>query len=67
MIERLFQFFDDNPEVPQALIASEDGDVTRDGIAGYRYAWDCRACQAGPHGLRKHGRAAGHPLGSGGR
>ncbi|SDP51614.1 Protein of unknown function [Pseudomonas reinekei] len=30
MIERLFQFFDDNPQVPQALIASEDGDVTRD-------------------------------------
>ena len=34
MIERLFQFFDENPEVPQALIVSEDGDVTRDGIAG---------------------------------
>ncbi|WP_212627131.1 DUF2875 family protein [Pseudomonas sp. PP3] len=32
MIERLFQFFDDNPEVPQALIVSEDGDVTRDGL-----------------------------------
>jgi hypothetical protein len=30
MIERLFQFFDDNPQVPQALIASRDGDVTRD-------------------------------------
>ncbi len=30
MIERLFKFFDDNPKVPQALIASEDGDVTRD-------------------------------------
>ncbi|AZF18669.1 DUF2875 family protein [Pseudomonas sp. R3-18-08] len=30
MIERLFQFFDDNPKVPQALIASRDGDVTRD-------------------------------------
>ncbi len=29
MIERLFTFFDDNPKVPQALIASEDGDVTR--------------------------------------
>jgi hypothetical protein len=32
MIERLFQFFDDNPEVPQALIVSEDGDVTRNGL-----------------------------------
>jgi hypothetical protein len=32
MIERLFQFFDDNPQVPQALIVSEDGDVTRDGL-----------------------------------
>ncbi|MFJ4064624.1 DUF2875 family protein [Pseudomonas sp. NPDC089996] len=31
MIERLFTFFDDNPKVPQALIASEDGDVTRNG------------------------------------
>ncbi|MBI6815296.1 type VI lipase adapter Tla3 domain-containing protein [Pseudomonas syringae] len=30
MIERLFQFFDNNPKVPQALIASRDGDVTRD-------------------------------------
>jgi hypothetical protein len=30
MIERLFQFFDDNPQVPQALIATRDGDVTRD-------------------------------------
>ncbi len=30
MIERLFKFFDDNPKVPQALIASRDGDVTRD-------------------------------------
>ncbi|MBA1189402.1 DUF2875 family protein [Pseudomonas entomophila] len=29
MIERLFTFFDDNPKVPQALIASYDGDVTR--------------------------------------
>jgi hypothetical protein len=32
MIERLFQFLDDNPEVPQALIVSEDGDVTRNGL-----------------------------------
>ena len=30
MIERLFVFFDENPQVPQALIASRDGDVTRD-------------------------------------
>ncbi len=30
MIERLFQFFDDNPQVPEALIVSRDGDVTRD-------------------------------------
>ncbi|BDM23433.1 MULTISPECIES: DUF2875 family protein [Pseudomonas] len=30
MIERLFKFFEDNPKVPQALIASRDGDVTRD-------------------------------------
>jgi hypothetical protein len=29
MIERLFTFFDDNPKVPQALIASYDGDVSR--------------------------------------
>jgi hypothetical protein len=29
MIERLFTFFDDNSKVPQALIASYDGDVTR--------------------------------------
>ncbi|WP_263227115.1 type VI lipase adapter Tla3 domain-containing protein [Pseudomonas alabamensis] len=29
MIERLFTFFDDNSKVPQALIASEDGDITR--------------------------------------
>ncbi len=29
MIERLYKFFDDNPKVPQALIVSEDGDVTR--------------------------------------
>ncbi|VVQ01240.1 hypothetical protein PS914_04086 [Pseudomonas fluorescens] len=35
MIERLFQFFDDNPKVPQALIVSRDGDVTRN---GYRAA-----------------------------
>lgn len=32
MIEHLFQFFDDNPKPPQALIVSEDGDVTRDGL-----------------------------------
>jgi hypothetical protein len=32
MIERLFKFFDDNPQVPQALIVSEDGDVTRSGL-----------------------------------
>ena len=30
MIERLFDFFDENPQVPQALIASKDGDVSRD-------------------------------------
>ncbi|WP_179155771.1 type VI lipase adapter Tla3 domain-containing protein [Pseudomonas syringae] len=30
MIERLYHFFDGNPQVPQALIASRDGDVTRD-------------------------------------
>lgn len=35
MVERLFQFFDDNPKVPQALIVSRDGDVTRD---AYRVA-----------------------------
>ncbi|EJM36675.1 Protein of unknown function (DUF2875) [Pseudomonas sp. GM33] len=29
MIERLFVFFDDNPQVPQALIVSKDGDVSR--------------------------------------
>ncbi|WP_085987388.1 type VI lipase adapter Tla3 domain-containing protein [Pseudomonas alabamensis] len=29
MIERLFTFFDNNPTVPQALIASQDGDVAR--------------------------------------
>ena len=32
MIERLYKFFDDNPRVPQALIVSEDGDVTRSGL-----------------------------------
>lgn len=32
MIEKLFQFFDDNPQVPEALIVSEDGDVTRSGV-----------------------------------
>ncbi|GKQ46932.1 hypothetical protein PSTH2693_17270 [Pseudomonas syringae pv. theae] len=30
MIERMFQFFENNPKVPQALIASQDGDITRD-------------------------------------
>ncbi|MCF4982750.1 DUF2875 domain-containing protein [Pseudomonas syringae] len=30
MIERLFNFFEDNSQVPQALIASRDGDITRD-------------------------------------
>ena len=35
MIERLFQFLDDNPKVPEALIVSRDGDVTRN---GYRVA-----------------------------
>ena len=30
MIERLFKFFDEHPRAPQALIVSEDGDVTRD-------------------------------------
>jgi len=35
MIERLFKFFDDNPMVPQALVVSEDGDITRN---GYRVA-----------------------------
>jgi hypothetical protein len=29
MIEKLFQFFDDNPEVPEALVLSQDGDDTR--------------------------------------
>jgi uncharacterized protein DUF2875 len=35
-IERLFQFFDEHPEVPAALVFSEDGDVARDGrrVAG---------------------------------
>ncbi|HGY9626737.1 type VI lipase adapter Tla3 domain-containing protein [Pseudomonas putida] len=32
MIERLFQFFDENPKVPQALIVGEDGDVTRNSL-----------------------------------
>ncbi|MEE4919321.1 DUF2875 family protein [Pseudomonas alliivorans] len=32
MIEGLFQFFDKNPKVPQALIISRDGDVTRNGL-----------------------------------
>nr|WP_081501020.1 DUF2875 family protein [Pseudomonas sp. GM33] len=32
MIERLYKFFEDNPKVPQALIVSEDGDVTRSGL-----------------------------------
>lgn len=35
MIERLFEFFDTNPQVPQALIVSEDGDLTRN---NYRVA-----------------------------
>ncbi|MBV7478104.1 DUF2875 family protein [Pseudomonas sp. PDM31] len=35
MIERLYKFFDDNQQVPQALIVSRDGDVTRN---GYRAA-----------------------------
>ncbi|KQZ82394.1 type VI lipase adapter Tla3 domain-containing protein [Pseudomonas sp. Root562] len=35
MIERLYKFFDDNQQVPQALIVSRDGDVTRN---GYRVA-----------------------------
>ncbi|MGE9840313.1 type VI lipase adapter Tla3 domain-containing protein, partial [Pseudomonas sp. UM16] len=33
MIERVFKFFDTNPEVPQAFMFSRDGDVTR---SGYR-------------------------------
>ncbi|PYD16470.1 hypothetical protein DND58_03345 [Pseudomonas syringae pv. pisi] len=32
MIERLYNFFDENQQVPQALIVSEDGDVTRNGL-----------------------------------
>ncbi|MCF5743589.1 DUF2875 domain-containing protein [Pseudomonas tremae] len=32
MIERLFLFFDENQKVPQALIVSEDGDITRNGL-----------------------------------
>lgn len=38
MIERLFKFFDDNPMVPQALMVSEDGDITRNSlrVAGTR-------------------------------
>ena len=35
MLEKLFQFFDDHQEVPEALIISRDGDVTR---SGYRVA-----------------------------
>lgn len=35
VIDRLFKFFEDNPTVPQALLVSEDGDITRD---GYRVA-----------------------------
>lgn len=45
MIERLFKFIDDNPQVPEALIASEDGDITRN---GYRVA--------GTPGLKKYGQ-----------
>ena len=33
ILEKLFQFFDDNPEVPEALVISRDGDQTR---TGYR-------------------------------
>jgi len=33
MIEKLFQFFDENSEVPEALVLSRDGDQTR---SGYR-------------------------------
>ena len=29
ILEKLFDFFDDNPEVPEALVLSEDGDSTR--------------------------------------
>ncbi|KPY82902.1 DUF2875 family protein [Pseudomonas syringae pv. tagetis] len=32
ILERLFRFFDENPLVPEALIVSEDGDVTRNGL-----------------------------------
>ncbi|MCQ2988707.1 DUF2875 family protein [Pseudomonas tremae] len=32
MLESLFLFFDNNPKVPEALIVSEDGDVTRNGL-----------------------------------
>ncbi|WP_440061944.1 type VI lipase adapter Tla3 domain-containing protein [Pseudomonas syringae] len=32
ILERLFSFFEGNPKVPQALIVSEDGDVTRNGL-----------------------------------
>ena len=35
MIEKLFQFFDEHQDVPEALIISRDGDVTR---SGYRIA-----------------------------
>ena len=31
MLEKLFQFFDENPDVPQALLVSEDGDFVRNG------------------------------------
>ncbi|QQN26793.1 MULTISPECIES: type VI lipase adapter Tla3 domain-containing protein [Pseudomonas syringae group] len=30
MIEKMFQFFENNPKVPQAFIASQDGDIPRD-------------------------------------
>jgi len=33
ILEKLFRFFDDNPEVPEALVLSRDGDQTR---TGYR-------------------------------
>ncbi|WP_080268105.1 type VI lipase adapter Tla3 domain-containing protein [Pseudomonas tremae] len=32
MLESLFLFFDNNPKVPEALIVSEDGDVTRNSL-----------------------------------
>jgi hypothetical protein len=35
IIERVFSFFDEHSQVPQALVVSEDGDVTRN---GYRIA-----------------------------